>query len=207
MNILISLILIVSLALTGFRIWLYEILVVKGWYGLNWLSKGSIYSSYLITLLVVFAFMLPFILYRHIAIRKFFFLTILFYLISVIYYEVAKQATCTFLFGRCSASIFHSNKFLGYLFIPSIFILPFFGRVYWSIVNKFIFKNKKSNRHIISTLVFLTIPFSLLTIQIDPGYGSGTDWIDAIKMGYPVFWITIFFGLSGVFIARQPELI
>lgn len=194
------------LAIAGNCLWLYEIVMIKGWHGLNWISKGLLYSPYLITLSFVFAYIIPFIFTKYISIKKSFFIIFILYVISAFYFEVAVNVNCSFLFGRCPRTLFNSNRIFFLLFLPSIFILPFFGRIYWYITNRFIKKNKKSNRHIILILSLLTIPSSLLTIQMNSGYSSGKDWIDAIKMGYPIFWITMFIGLSGIIIACQSEI-
>ena len=73
--------------------------------------------------------------------------------------------------------------------------------------HKLIKKNKKINVLFITLLLLLIIPLSLLTIQIYTGFGHGTDWIDAVKMGYPIFWTTMFLGLIGLIISSQKNLI
>jgi hypothetical protein len=49
----------------------------------------------------------------------------------------------------------------------------------------------------------MTIPLSLITILLIPGFGHQTGWIDAVKMGYPVFWVTVLLGVAGVWIKER----
>ncbi len=45
--------------------------------------------------------------------------------------------------------------------------------------------------------VIATILLSTGTVDFFPGYGNSTTFIDAIKMGYPFFWIVIIMGQIG----------
>ncbi len=80
---------------------------------------------------------------------------------------------------------------LGYLLIALIYAL----------LIPFINKRKRVPAYLLLLLAFLVTPFlSMVSIKIWPGFGTGTDWVDAVKMGYPVFWTTLTLGLTGFLI-------
>ena len=67
-------------------------------------------------------------------------------------------------------------------------------------------KNKKANAIFIDLFALLTIPLSMISVKVIPGFGSGSDWIDAVKMGYPVFWMIASLGISGLMISKQKSV-
>lgn len=190
------------LSIVGMGLWLFEILQIKSWYGLNWLS-GSLYSPHIATFIAVFAFMTPLIISRQVAIKKIVTPTFILYAASILCFEVGKQL-CYKLYCRfCFWTTIDIVIILSIAFTLFIFL----GLSYWLTTQTLIKRNKKVNILYTTTLLLLTIPLSLVTVQVNPGFGSGTGWVDAVKMGYPIFWITIMLGLSGIIIAVQNPLI
>jgi hypothetical protein len=192
------------LSTAGMSFWLYEILEIKGWYSLNWLS-GQLYSPYIATLFSVFAFMTPFFINRQLTAKKTIICIIIFYMTNIICFQIGKQLCYTIYSKFWLLSSVTTDLILILLIALVLFI--FIGLSYRLTTHRLIRKNKKINMLFITLLLLLSIPLSLLTIQINRGFGSGTDWVDAVKMGYPIFWTTMLLGLIGIIIARQPDLV
>lgn len=199
----ISLIIIFVFSILGLGLWLYEIVEIKTWFGLNWLSE-PLYSPFLAALFAVFAFMTPFIVNKQLTIKKALVSISILYTINIICFQIGKQLC----FEMYSRFFWFSETTSNTLLIPikGLFLFIFLGFAYWLTTYKLIKENKKINLFFITVLLLLTIPLSLLTIQINTGFGSGTNWVDAVKMGYPIFWISMLLGFSGLIISKQPFL-
>ena len=201
-NISIAMTIILILSTIGMSVWLFEILKIKSWYGLNWLS-GQLYSPYIATLIAVFAFMTPFIFNKQTTTKKIILAIIILYAANMLCFEAGKQLCyamyCSFCFRTSKDSIF--------LFTIATTLFAFLGFAYWFVTNKLIKKNKNINMLTITLLALAVIPLSLLTIQVNTGFGTNTDWIDSVKMGYPIFWTITALGLSGILIAKQKTIL
>ncbi|MGB4775670.1 MAG: hypothetical protein WBP45_10880 [Daejeonella sp.] len=197
-NFWISTSLIIFLSLAGTGLWLYEILGLKGWYSLNWL-EGQLYSPYAATLMAVIAFIIPFIISKQVSAKKIILPVIILYGISILCFEAGKQL-CYALYCRFC---FWTMKEYILIFSAAFILFVSIGISFWLVTDKLIRRNKKINMLFISMLTLAAVPLSLLTIQLSPGFGSQTDWVDTVKMGYPIFWITLLLGFSGIIIARQ----
>ncbi|MBK7871281.1 MAG: hypothetical protein IPJ74_11690 [Saprospiraceae bacterium] len=54
--------------------------------------------------------------------------------------------------------------------------------------------------------IVTVVPLSILTVRLLPGFGEHKSFVDAVKMGYPFFWITVMMGLLGMRTAMwKPE--
>ena len=199
-NIVTSAIVSFILSVAGMALWLFEVIRIKGWHGLNWLH-GHLYSPYVAALLAFFAFIVPFIAIKQVASVKMIFPVFLLYIVNIFCFEAGRQV-CYALYGRY---YFWDTKEL-VLFLSFAFILYLFlALAYWFVANKLIKKNRKINILLIMLFTMLSIPLSLLAIRINTGFGMGVDWVDAVKMGYPIFWTTMALGLSGIIIASQKS--
>lgn len=198
---IIELLLPVLLSLAAWGLWLYEINYVKGWYGLTWLD-GSLFSPYYITALVVLSFLLPFILNKIRETRFFISAFVLLYIISWICY-VGGKLVCYEMYARFVGS--YPGE-LRALFISSALLFLACGLGYRFVTHKLITPLQKRKAVYLSFSLILVIPLSLLTVYLFPGFGDGKDWIDAVKMGYPVFWVTIILGYSG-YLLSEPKVI
>jgi hypothetical protein len=188
-----SSLIIFLLALTANILWLSEICLVKGWAGLQWLN-GTLYSPYLSTLLCVMSFTTPFLLSGTRFNTKFVFSAALLFLCSLFLYE-AGHIINEIVYSRFSVFISATNRDL--LVYTTLCLFPLLGFSYWLITDKLIRKNRETNLLLICIITALVIPLSLLTICLYSGFGSQTGWVDAVKMGYPVFWMTLLMGISG----------
>ena len=199
-----SLIFIFVFSSLGMGLWLYEIVEIKKWAGLNWLSD-QLYSPFIAALLAVFAFITPFLVNKQLTLKNAIVSINIFYTVNIICFQIGKDL-CYELYSRFWLLSGTSTHFLLIPFI-GLALFIFLGLSYWFITHKLIKKNKKINVLFVTLLLLLSVPLSLLTIQVNSGFGSGTDWVDTVKMGYPIFWITMLLGFSGLLIARQPNII
>lgn len=186
------------LATTGTALWLIEIINFKGWYSLNWLNE-TLYSPYLIILVSVFAFIVPFITTNQLSIKKITRPVILLYLVSLISYQSGKHLCYTlYAFGDWTDNL---------LLLGTMALIPFLlhALVYWYVTHRIIKTSTPSKAVYFVMFNILVVPLSMISILINSGFGSGTDWVDAVKMGYPVFWMTLMLGLMGIIAAWQKR--
>ena len=191
-------IIIFTLSGLGMSLWLFEIVEVKGWYNLNWMYE-PLFSPFIGSALVCFAYISPFMFYRGLSGKQVILPFVIIFVINVLCFEVGKQLCYSMYCKFCPGTM--TDLLL--LLSITVFLFALIALVYWAATDKWIKKNKKTNMILISMLALLAIPLSLITIEINQGFGHQSGWVDAVKMGYPVFWTTIGLGFSGLIIARQ----
>jgi hypothetical protein len=191
---------ILLMALIGWTIWILEIIVVKKWYGLDWLN-GTLYAPYFGALIACMAFALPFSI-NGTTIKKLLVPMLLLYFVNIICYKIGQQL-CFALY--CRFCIWDTTDHL-LLFSMGFLLFPFMGFLYWLITTKLIRKIKKVNIIYISLLLVAGVILSILSIHLNTGFGHQTGWVDCVKMGYPVFWTIFFLGLSGSMHVRQKTI-
>lgn len=195
---------VLGLAIASIGLWLYVIISVVGWDGLAWLKGdlGEISSSYIITVFVVVAYLLPFLLKRRSKPGKLVFSGLLLYGASLICYFTGAHLSAI-LYSRWASWDIISFISLT-VFASAVFL--FLGLSYWFVTNYFIKRNPKKNIFLISILGVAPIPLSLLMIHIyNYSDEKFTGWVEAVKMGYPMFWITLVMGISGWLIESQQS--
>lgn len=197
-NFFISFLLILAFSIVGISLWLFEIVQMKGWYSLSWLHE-TLFAPYIVTILAVLAFLIPFQVYGFMNFRKTLFPALILYVISIVCYEVGKYLCFKFY------TSFYEFTMLELISMSSISLLLFLilGLSYWLVSNVWIKKSRRTNILYIALSTLFTIPLSMLAIRIFPCFGSGTNWIDSVKMGYPVFWMIASLGISGLMISKQ----
>lgn len=85
-------------------------------------------------------------------------------------------------------------------FISLIFSLFSFG--FYFATSKYLQKLKIWTVFLFPLIIVMSCIFGTLTIKIHSGFGSSTDFIDAVKMGYPIFWLEIFLGTYAFLISK-----
>jgi hypothetical protein len=73
-----------------------------------------------------------------------------------------------------------------------------------ALLNLWIHPMKRSAFFYFVGAFLLTVPASLLSIQIFPALDGSTDYIHAVKMGYPAFW-TVLLTAVAAGLSRQKE--
>jgi hypothetical protein len=198
----ISVCFVLALSFFGWAMWISEIYFLKGWPGLQWLN-GFMFSSVPATLCAVIAFLFPLHFSKPKSERKDIFVAIVtLFAVSFICFFVGRY-TNYILFSRFGLFFIVGPLDKVGLLACLILVILFHGIIYIFITNRLIQKTKKLN----VLLTFFVIPFafflSMVSVRYFPGFGNSNGWIDAIKMGYPVFWTIFLMGLSGSLIAIQ----
>ena len=184
---------IISLAILSQALWLVEVTVRIGWKGLAWLNADLI-SPFLIGLFAALAYITPFwVRYRQIDTRIV--LTVLtFYMINL---------SCFLLSDILFKSLqTHSTPLLQVL---RLLIFIIFSGGYYYVTNELIMPIKKRLAALFVLCTFFMYLLSLISVFILKGFGTGTKWIDAVKMGYPQLWLCVLLGFSGIYLVKNQE--
>lgn len=197
----ISLVVVLLLSLANISLWLFEIIQVQGWYGLSWLHN-PLYSPYLGCLIAAMAYHAPFLVNKQSVFKKLILSVFILTIVTILCFAGGKQLNYAL---YCRFCIWSESDLLTLLTI-ALLLFILFGFSYWFVTTKLIKRSKKINILSFALLMVLTLPLSWATVIIVPGFGSQTGWVDAVKMGYPVFWSTFLLGLSGLLVAQQKGL-
>ncbi len=188
-----TLITIGSFALLSQVIWLLEIVVTIGWKGDAWL-KRDLYAPVLICLFAALTYITPFwVRYRKIDTRII--LTVLtFYMINFSCYLLAD----VFFKGLH----YHSTPLLKVL---GILIFIIFAGGYYYVTNELIMPIKKRFALLFVLCELMMYILSMICHFIFSGFDTTVQWVGAVKMGYPAFWINILLGISGIYLVTISE--
>ena len=198
-----DLFLILSLGLCAIALWLWELYSHSGWPGLQWVRE-SYWSVYFILFFTVFAYLFPF---RHLKERSPWDLLLpglVLYTVSLVAFHLAKAILFT-LFSPFGAT-------MGFrLLIFLILVIFFTSYGFYLVTQQQIMKVRGRQIMLFMIIITSTVPLSLLTVKLynGPAAGSYTSFIDAVKVGYPFFWIVIGMGLASIYsqlyLGRVPE--
>jgi hypothetical protein len=184
-------------------LWILEIIQIKGWTGLNWLS-GYMNTVILIIPLTVLAFILSLRLFEKVLLKNLITSFLLLSIISWISYEIARE----FLYEINSRFFGFSNSLtISIIIVLTGILVPnlFYSIGYYYITNRFLIKIQKMTILLFFGSIVFSIIFGLITLNINSGFGSGTTFIDSVKMGYPIFWLNIFLGLIVIIIIKMNK--
>ena len=185
---------ILLLATLAEAVWLYEIIVKLGWASLAWLKK-DLFSPYAICLCAATAYLLPFIVkYRQID-GKVILTWLSFFLLNISVFYIG-ESVLRHLFSPLIALLSFGDSLLMRFF--GLFAACVFAFGYFFITQKLIMKVHKQQVALFFLSIFLMFVLGSITVFVIPGFGRGESIVDAIKMGYPQFWICILLGLSGI---------
>ena len=184
---------IIIAAILNISIWLFEIVVIKKWASLNWL-KPPLYAPYAIALLTTIAYLAPIQLHYRASRMKQLISGAGLYFFSLTEFYAGKQL-CYALYSRFWI-ITKIDLAIGCMAIGLLFA----GLAAACFLSSRHLNREISRKFIPTNIVLFicVIPLSLLSIKLIPGYGAGSGWIDAVKMGYPAFWITILLGVAAL---------
>jgi hypothetical protein len=212
----ISLDMIASVVVTIFisaicmALWLYEILYIIGWAGTEWL-KVFHYSPILIAILITFSFLFPLYIKNkdRVEWRNFVKAAILFFLTNWLFYLLGWIIIfiSSKIFFYSLFSSFHSyNKLITFIGLTTTWgAFSFLGSLSYKEIGSRIgiisFRRKGFLAFYLMT--FSVIPLSVLSLIIFNGYSKLWYLLpaDAIKRGYPIFWICMVLGLFSTFYA------
>jgi hypothetical protein len=191
-----SLFIILSLAVTSIAIWLFEMTKIIGWSSVDWLQADLI-SPYFICFLAAVCFMTPIVMkYRKID-GKIILTFLTLSLINIVAFFLAE----TFLKGIFNQLSFFSEK--SGLYLLGIVTFIGFAASYYFVTHHLIVNMPKSFVFVFASSEILMFLLAMITAYFIRGFGKTSYIADAVKMGYPQFWICILLGLSGVFILSR----
>jgi hypothetical protein len=204
-RIVINSVLIIVLSVLAWACWIAEVMYVDGWEGIRWLRSFQV-ASIPCTLLIVITYLSPFVFsQRKVPLRN------LFTAITLLF-------SASFLCFYLGRFFFYGLRPWGYLLFAPLFVkvlivvllvcaVILHGVLYWYITAKIFRKIHPLNILISVFAVPVAVFVAGLFCQFFPGFGTGDDFVDTIKMGYLVFWVCLFFGISGWIFSLQKEKI
>lgn len=179
------------LALISNSLWLFEITKRVGWQGDMWLQK-DLFSPIVIAILAALAFVTPFWMsYRKID-GRIVLTTLTFCMINLSTYFLTSMIL--------RGAYFQPNAFLHFL---KIIVLALFIGGYFYVTDQLIMPLNKKNIGLFGISAVAIIVFSWVSVFLFKGFGIGTSFLDAFKMGYPFFWLCVLLGASGIFLVQQ----
>lgn len=153
-------------------------------------------------MIAAIAFILPFAFVNRRSIKQLLIPTLLIYFTNLVFYVIGTYL-CYAVYYRF---LIFNTKYLQNIYFDIILYFLLFGFIYWLVTDQLIHRVKFVNMLLISFSAALSVILSLATVAIIPGFGTGTDLVDAVKMGYNVFWIIFILGVSGWSIAGKKPL-
>ncbi len=183
----------------GLLMWWYELHELIGWQGMKWIRQ-PITSVYIIPFLIVLAFILPMRIELEMPIGWTILYIGLLYGASLGAYFLAKQIFYTLytrgLIGGDNGIITLSIwKLMATVILLSI--------IYFIPMRHF--HKTTDGMHILTIMVAIisVVPASLICVEQFPLWTRGTAFIDAVKLGYPIFWMPIFLGWLSTAAAKE----
>lgn len=179
--------------------WWYELHKVVGATGFAWLREPLV-SVYLISFLIVLAFILPLRVELKMPIAWGLFYTLVLYAASLGAYFFAKQIFYT---------LYTKGLIAGNNYIVTLSIWKLLATVILLSAIYFIpmrhFHRTTDGMHILTIMVAIisVVPASLISIEQIPLWSYQTAFIDAVKLGYPIFWMPIFLGSLSTAAAKE----
>ncbi|CAA6826126.1 MAG: Unknown protein [uncultured Aureispira sp.] len=189
----------VFIGVISLLMWWYELHQVIGGSGFGWLEE-SLRSIYLISFLIVLAFILPMRIELKMPIGWGLFYILLLYGASLGTYFLTKQIfynlyTKGLIGGDTKIITLSIWKLLAtVILLSAIYFIPMRH-----------FHRKTDGMHILTIMVAMisVIPASLISIEQIPLWSAETAFIDAVKLGYPIFWMPIFLGSFSTAAAKE----
>lgn len=180
-------------------LWWYELHQLIGWQGMKWL-KAPLTAVYVITALVVLVFLLPMLVELKMTVPWLILYSLLLYGASLVAFFTAKKIFYTLYTKGLIINDHHTIalsiwKLMGVVIgLSAIYFIPMRH-----------FHKTTDGMHILTIIVAIisVVPASLISVESLPLWSSKMAFIDAVKLGYPIFWISIFLGLLSTAAAKE----
>ncbi len=185
---------ILLLAFLAEAIWLYEIVVKIGWTGLEWL-KRDLFSLYVVCTCAATAYIVPFIVKYRLIDGKVVLTWLSFICLNIVVFYFG-ETVLKKLFSPLIVFLSLGENIKIRLF--GLFAVGAFAFGYYQITDKLILKVRKQQIVLFILSVVLMFVLGNITVLVLRGFGHGDSLVDAVKMGYPQFWICVLLGLSGI---------
>ncbi len=165
------------LALTAYGIWSFEIHQIIGWQSVKWLYRPLI-SPWLIALIAAIAAISPFLIYKKVQINsKTILAAVILFGVGILSYYFAEMGF---------------KMWFGGLYIL-VSVVALSGLVFY-LTTHFLIKKIKAI-YILGVWAAI-IGSYFFSIALSP------NWVDAIKLGYPFFFIVLNVGVVSTFVAQ-----
>lgn len=187
-----SLFFILGLAIFALLIWLLEVTVFIGWAELDWLFQFH-YSIFFIGALTIGAYLLPFYNTGRFPTQRLFSAGLELYFAILAAYFLEKALLLTLYNGFYG--LFNNQN---WLFVMQGITLVITALSFYLVTQRWLTPLRWQQALVVGGCILLPIPLSLLTLQFLPSFDGNHTFIDAVKMGYPFFWIVIMMGLAGI---------
>jgi hypothetical protein len=180
-------------------LWMYELHQVIGWQGVKWLRQ-PIQSVYVITFLIVLTFLLPLIVVLKMPIGWTLFYTILLYGASLVAFFSARAMFHT-LYTR--GLVLGDEALIAYSIWKLLGIVILLSIIYFIPMRHF--HKKTDGMHVLTIIVaFISvIPASIICVETIPLWNHRAAFLDAVKIGYPAFWVPVFLGMLSTAAAKE----
>jgi hypothetical protein len=175
--------------------WLYEITTVIGWDNFNWLTS-EFYAPIVFCLLVTTAYLTPFLWYHRSIDAK-------------VVLTCGSLLSVNFVSLLCGGlAIHYANAAEGQIDLMAIFailgILLFSFGNYW-ITDQLILKLRPFVIFLFLGVAVISLLLGRLMVSVFKGFAHYPSMLDAVKMGYPQFWLCLLSGILAVFIVKAFE--
>jgi hypothetical protein len=179
--------------------WWYELHRVVGATGFAWLREPMT-SVYVISFLIVLAFLLPLRIELKMPIGWTLFYILLLYAASLGTYFLAKQIFYTL---YTKGLIGGDNKIITLSIWKLLATVILLSTIYFIPMRHF--HRKTDGMHILTIMIAIisVVPASLICVEQIPLWSHETAFIDAVKLGYPIFWMPIFLGSLSTAAAKE----
>lgn len=190
------------LGLLAWGAWHYEIQLRMGWRGLAWLQVEHHYSVWLGLLFTSISFAWPARALRGASFGRTLISICLIFLVSLLGYYLSKSI----FYALFQPDIFtrpDSEWFRLKLAVALLLIVLFAGSAFFFIKQRLLFQ---SNRLHILTFIFVLftlVPASLGATELLINWSNAERFVDAVKMGYPLFWSNGLLGTTVWFMAHK----
>jgi hypothetical protein len=185
----------VLLGTVSMILWLTEIIYRVGWNGIEWIVT-DLKSVYLLTLLAVLSYVLPMIFLSKVKVRNTIISLTLLYLFSLLGYFATK-----WIFRQLFDKIGDDTHVL-YVWLL-IFDVTVIAAIFYYTKQYFLLKSERFHLMTIVAVFISIVPASLISIEWVKGFASTESFVDAVKMGYPVFWLNILLGWVSYAMAKR----
>ena len=180
-------------------IWWYELHQVIGWQGEKWL-RNDLRGIYVITFLIVATFLLPLVVELRMPAMWGGIYTVLLYITGITAFFVARHV---FMILYTKGLIMGDERLIAYSIWKLLGIVIIVAIVFFIPMRHF--HKTTDGMHVITIMVALisVVPASIICVENLPLWDSQIAFMDAVKVGYPVFWVPIFLGLLSTASAKE----
>lgn len=181
-------------------IWLVEIVQGIGWAGTSWIRHEHS-SIFIINLLTILSYELPFFIKT--SPKRPWIALLLLYFSGLIFFYISKGI----LVSLAGFSFFFLPRQTLLIFLLILFAIPITAAFsIHRLSNQLLMPIQRKAIFVLLIAMIAPIFLGMLTINFFPGYGYQKGFADAIKMGYPFFWVIVSMGIAGMLISSRFQV-